>query len=288
MMTGKTKIFNPVIVPVPATTSGRLGNFYMYWSTDHDNTGGLGSSTGGIWMAHANDLNGPWTIVSGGAANNAIYVDTVEGDQTEGPEVICIAPGEWVMYYQQRYAGAGAQTTMVAESTDGKSWTRVRAALDWPSPKLPGDGHTGYAAVYRIGDRFVAYSLAGGTEYGYQAMWHSLDGRKFVLDRRLTGYDVDQTRVRDRRLFGIYRLFEWRGEIWGETSVQTPAAGGGSPTYQQRVVGRMRPDLRGFAGGWYDAPFGNTCLFNSGAGMFGVSYGSNGGKHGVILSRMVA
>lgn len=288
MMTSKTKCFNPVIVPVPPTAPNRLGNFYMYWSTDHDNTGGLGSSTGGVWMAYAQEITGPWTVVSGSAASNAIYVDTVQGDQTEGPEVICLAPNSWLMYYQQRYAGAGAQTTMVATSTDGRAWTRVGPALNWPSSWLPGDGHTGYAKVSRIGDRFIAYSLAGGTNRGYKAVWHSSDGLRFALDRRLTGFDRDLTDDKDHLLMGIYVLFEWRGEVWGETLIQTPAAGGTAPSYQQAVVGRMRADLRGFQGGYYAAPFTNTCYVNDGDTVYGVTYGNNGGKHGVILSRLEA
>lgn len=285
VMTGKLKAYTPIIVAVPADAPNRLGNYYMYWSTDHDASGGLGASTGGIWLAYTDSLVEPWTIVMGGAGSNAIFVDSVEGDQTETPRVIALASNSWVMYYQQRGTGNGAQTTMVATSTDGQAWTRVGHALNWPNDNLPGDGHTGYAEVTLIGNMFIAYALAGGTAYGYQSRWYSMDGIHFVLDRKFTGYNTDLTSAINYRVNGLFRTFQWRGEIWGETAVKTPSAGGVGATYNQTIVGRMRQDMTGFMGGWYNASFGNDCYFSDGDHLYGVAYGNNGGSHGVILSR---
>lgn len=284
----KTTIYGPCIIAVPDGTPGKLGNYYLYWSTDHDN------NTGGIFMAYANDPMGPWTpktfTVDSVHKFGTAYCDngyvTGGGNQTETPWVIWDGT-QFVMYYQQRGGiGTGAQSTLSATSANGLDWTRRGLALNFPSLNLPGDGHTGYATVYDIGDRFIAYSLCGGGEYSRQAIWYSMDGQTFTMDKRVFVYQVEMTgHAEDLRVSMAVRLFEWRGEIWGQFAIKTPSAGTGIPTQYQSVIARIRDDFRGFKGGIYPAIFGASSYIEHGGDLYGISLDAN---QGIVAAKLEA
>ena len=263
-MGGTKALYWPWVVAAP-TGSPAPGKFLAYWSTDHD-------AAGGVYMAYADDLLGPWTV------QGFVFRDVVVGDQTETPTVLHDG-NQFVMYYHNRNSGpnANTQTTCSATSPDGVTWTRRGFAMVHPSRTgLSGDGHTGYAVVYRMQDRFVAYSIDGGTDYGYQAMWHSMDGATFTMDRRRFGYSVDMTGRANLRLSMSPRLFYWRGQMWSQFSFRSPASGTGTPAESQSVVARVREDLRGAIGGFHAAPRGFNCFVSDGPWLYGIGADSTG------------
>lgn len=230
---GLPTIYGPSIVDARGIEDAP-GNFLFYWSSDHHPT------SGGIALAYADDIMGPWTIRPG-----VVYVDSVEGNQTETPCVLVRDDGTLIMYYQNRITDNN-QFTYYATSPDGVTWTRGGRALDFVGSSF-GNSHTGYANVYRIGtNKWVAYSLYGGTDAGQRAIWYSRDGINWSLDRRLFKGLVDYYGSETLRVpFGPI-LFNWRGSLYGLQAASTPASGGGTPAVTERFIAKVRDDLRGF------------------------------------------
>lgn len=234
------------------------------------------------------------------------------GTQTETPWVMPDLSGErkLIMYYQTRNPAElvttlGAQSTFFAKSDDGISWVRgvkpiatngvmndyTRAqALIFPFKRIiPGDGHTGYAAFYDVGSQRIGYSSSGGTSWSRQAMWLSGDGMTFRMDPRRLSYRADISGADDMKITGMFRLFQWRGEIWGTTNVQSPGSGTESPAMSQVLVGRMRPDMRWFAGAVYEANFKPSSTVDGGDGyLYGVGTSGDGLARTIIVRRLRA
>src|SRR5690606_1323207 len=97
-----------------------LDRYYLWYSTNHD------AGPGGVYLATAPALEGPWTD------RGLVFVDTVEGNQTETPSVLWNeATGTFHMYYHQNGLG-NTQSTALATSPDGVTWTRVGKVIDVP------------------------------------------------------------------------------------------------------------------------------------------------------------
>lgn len=170
-------IYWPWLVDTTALPGTYAHRWRLYYSTNH-------ASTGGISLAEADDVAGPWT------QRGVIYTDTVEGRQTETPSVMYVPEtGLWHLYYQQSGVGL-TQSTMLATSGDGIAWTRVGTVITAPiSGPWPGDGHCGYMVPHRLpGGRWVAYHLRGGAGFPHFAMSWSRDGLTWQTDPRPLGY----------------------------------------------------------------------------------------------------
>ena len=183
--------------------SGRLDSWYMWTSTDHD------AGAGGIGLASAPAPEGPWTD------RGLVYVDTVQGSQTETPTVIWNeVEGLFFLYYQQTGVGF-QQSTLLATSRDGRAWTRVGKVIDVPSAtSQPGDGHTGYAMVGRIGGLWYAHHLKGGTNFPHFGLAYSYDGREWHLDPRSLGYGAHIVAAGTRIEWNHGNVVWWAERLW--------------------------------------------------------------------------
>jgi hypothetical protein len=263
--TGFTSIYWPWIIKTAGVITSPLGEYYLYWSTDHD------SGPGGIGMAYSDHPLGPWTVYG------SVYADTVEGEQTETPTVIVRGLGDLVMFYHNTFSGLGNQTTCWATSSDGITWTRQGYAMNWPSNQLPGDGHTGYAKVYRHAYGYLAYTLFGGGDYPRQALWYSVDGGgRWVLDRRLFVNGVDWTGDNSYRLNMSVTCFQWRNSVWGFYAMKTPSSGGTGPADVKYYVGEMRQDMRGFTSEPYEVGFNPNCVIEHDGMLYAFMTGAVG------------
>lgn len=234
-----SSIYWPYIVNAAVAVRNPIDNFYMYYSTDHD------SGAGGIWLATAPSPTGPWT------GRGRVYQDTVSGTQTETPSVIWNDDESlFFMYYQQGgVSGAnGVQTTMLATSPDGLTWTRVGIAVDRPSSSdFPGDGHTGYFRPFRIGRRWFAYHLCGGGNFPHFAFSSSTDGRTWLISPRPLGYGVDQRSDGRRIEWNSGDVFMWRGMPWW-VGIVTTFVSGATPKDSRIAIAPLSSNLRHLLG----------------------------------------
>ena len=236
-----TALYWPSIIRAEGRLPSPIAKYYCYLSTNHD------VAEGGVWLAVADDLTGPWEAHD----QDRIYVDTVSGTQTETPSI------EWepltqqvYMYYQN--AGAGRnQSTVMASSTDGVSFTRQGVVIDVPDPAsgllFPGDGHTGYARVTRISrNNWVAVTLDGGTDYAYRALHRSRDGIRWVTDPNSLLANQEAIADQERRV-NVDDIFMVSGKPWGLATSPIANAGAGQKNGIV-VAGPITDDLRHFDG----------------------------------------
>ena len=192
--------------------------YYLYYSTNH---GG-----GGIWLAIAPAITGPWV------GQGRVYVDATSGSSTETPSVLWNEDESlFFMYYQQEGASGanGTQSTILATSPDGITWTRVGIVLDIPSGnKVPGDGHTGYFVPFRLGKEWYGYSLYGGGNYPHFALWRSRDGRTWVRDPELLRYGTDQLDENMLVNWNSGGVVQLNGRLWWIGLATTFVSGGGT------------------------------------------------------------
>jgi hypothetical protein len=163
-------------------------DYILYFSTDHDD------GKGGIWMYVCNGLptvannwksydqavaEGDFDYLPNKPLRNPIFIDTVQGSQTETPHANVL---DGIVYMTYHNVGAGRnQSTLLATSQDGVNFSRINGnkdsvILDYIGE--PGDGHTGY---FRWGPnpfsgvkyKYVGYSLYGGGYDYHSAMWTS-------------------------------------------------------------------------------------------------------------------
>ncbi|KAA8750115.1 hypothetical protein [Paenibacillus sp. UASWS1643] len=226
--TGSIYWFRPI--EVGHLIPNAKGRFYATYSTNHNARGGIG-------LAYANDPKGPWI------RHGEVYVDTVEGNSTETPFVMWNETEKlFFMYYQQSGLGIN-QSTALATSTDMITWTRVGLLLDKP-PNFPGDGHTGYFAVFRTAEKWYGFSVMGGGDFGRKAMWVSHNGRQWLCDPRmmLGGNDatLNSTENFSRSNAG---LFVYRGQTWW-LGMLSAYASGGVTTVARPAIALISDDWR--------------------------------------------
>lgn len=194
----------PWLVNVTGLIPSPLDTFYRYRSTDH---GG-----GGIWLDTGPTPAGPWV------GRGQVYIDTSSGTQTETPSVIWNSDEAlFFMYYQQAtVAGAaGQQSTCLATSPDGITWTRVGIAIDvYTANAFPGDGHTGYFRPFKIGGQWFGYHLMGGGNWPHFGISTSHDGRTWFTDNRPLGYGSDQIPGGRRIEWNSGDVVMWNGRPW--------------------------------------------------------------------------
>lgn len=234
---GLSTIYWPWILRVDTILDNPLGKYYMWFSTNHD------AGAGGIGLAYADSLTGPWTA----HANNPIYVDTAVGVQTETPSVIWNEKvNQFYMYYHQAGVGIG-QSTCLATSSDGINWTRYGMVLDVPnSTDFPGDGHTGYFRPFRLQNRWFGYHLMGGGNYPHFGISYSNDGKLWHIDPRPLGYNSDFVGDNGYRTeWNVSNIIEYKGRMYWIGMISNFTSGGGAKD-SKIVMAQICPDFRTF------------------------------------------
>ncbi len=193
--------------------------YALYFSTDHDR------GKGGIWLYVCSGIpadaanwksydravaDSEFDYLPEKPAGNPIFVDTVQGRQTETPHVNII-DGAAYMTYHNLGAGHG-QSTLLATSKDGVNFARINGdrdsvILDYDPKQEVGNGHTGYFRwrpnpFAGVDYRFVGYSLHGGGDDFQGAMWGSNDAihwDKLQIFDAIEGYAVEGDRIVRRR-----------------------------------------------------------------------------------------
>lgn len=176
LLASNQTLYWPCLVHAKKHYPAAIDEWYLYYSSDH------ASGQGGIGLATAPHPSGPWTD-----SGSAIYVDTVEGQQTETPQVVWNEDTNlFHMYYQNKMTNADQSTYLVTSPNGVDSWTRLGKVIDVDTPrKLPGDGHTGYARIYRVGKKWVAHHLCGGTAKAHFGVSYSDDGVDWLMNPRI-------------------------------------------------------------------------------------------------------
>lgn len=228
-LSGSASVYWPCIVTTERLESP-LGRYYMFFSTDH------AAGQGGIFMAYADSVLGPWTPVG------RVYWDSA-GLQTETPDVIWSEHDQcWVMYYQQNGAKygpddsltpIGVQSTLCATSTDLLSWTKDPNFVIQKVPGMYGDGHTGYFRSYWTPEGLCARSLFGGTDYAMTATYRHRGGtlKGFVsggiylnqwdiIDVQPSFFESDKkaTNMLDQKITWSSHGVDWAVVTYGQTS----------------------------------------------------------------------
>jgi len=235
---GFSTIYWPWVMKVTGKIASPLGNYYMWFSTDH--AGGSGK----VGLAYANSLTGPWTI------HGQVYQDTHSGSETETPSVVWDEPNSrFIMYYQQisPSGGIAGQATLYATSTNGTTWTRQGIAADVPSGSEYPSAHTGYFRPFRVGDGWVAYSLLRGTNSPRFALWYSTDAVDWTLDPRPLGFGAEWLAYGWRIEWNTTNVIELDGRpTW--LGLISDFSSGGSVRDAYWAVAPLSADLRTFAG----------------------------------------
>ncbi|WP_312312131.1 hypothetical protein [Empedobacter brevis] len=156
------------------------GKYYLYFSSDHNNTG-----NGKIGMFFSDDLKN-WNF----------YGDIIKTKTPENylqPETPCVIWNsklrKYLMYFHvdNDYGNMGyAQTTLIAESTDGLNFTYVKVAFNIPMNRMKGNGHNGYFIAQDMGGYFIGNSLFGGGDNDVRATHFSNDGLNWITHQRET------------------------------------------------------------------------------------------------------
>lgn len=208
------KIYFPCIINAQSILGDNaIDKYYLYYSTDHADDGG------GIGLATSSSVEGNWTDYG------RVYVDTFKGVQTETPWVVWNKEAnKFFMYYHNNYYQNGdidyyrSQATCLATSSDGVNWERHSSSpiIKIPDIEFPGDGHSGYARVFRIGDKWIMYHLMGGTNYSHFGISYSKDGISWQTDPRPLCGNADSSEDSTSRKFEMSATtpFLWRGQMW--------------------------------------------------------------------------
>jgi hypothetical protein len=215
----------------------------IYYSTDHS----AGAGDPGIGLLTADNPYGPYTD------RGVVWRDLSGGTQTETPSVIFNeVTGLLQMYYQQAGAlgAVGLQSTCMATSPDGLTWTRVAITHDIVLGKYPGSGHTGYFRPFRFNNTLFGYGLLGsGAFNGFGLSFSTDNGITWSFDPRRLAIGADWLAdggVANKIKWSRLVAFEWRGTLWAIFAVG-PNAAGGVDTVHTWWAAPLRGDLRGFS-----------------------------------------
>lgn len=223
----KTLFDTPVNIPVPGPyytclveMSGLPSfpyKYALYFSTDHD------PAEGGIWLYLCNDnplepsnwtsyedavAAGEFDHVKNKPGANPIYQDPVQGNgHTETPHVNVIDGTVYMTYHKNGIERT--QRTLLATSPNGINFKRINGKKDsvvlrYDQKTDAGDGHTGYFRwainpFPGIAQKYMGYSLHGGSDNYYSAIWASDDAitwERLDILRPIEGFAVrDKDRI---------------------------------------------------------------------------------------------
>ncbi|QYR20815.1 hypothetical protein KZ483_24155 [Paenibacillus sp. sptzw28] len=249
------KMYWPWVVPNMRSILGSaaLDDIYLYYSSDH------ASGNGGIGLATAPRPEGPYTD------RGMIYVDLSFGNQTETPCVVWNPDTNlFHLYYQQSGVGRTQETCLATSPNGFNNWTLVKqGCIHVEDVDFPGDGHTGYAKVFRLGKTWVAQHLMGGGNYGRFGISYSKDGITWQTDPRPMSNFADWTEASDyRKIESVSTPFKFRGELWTTYSTSLLESGGVN-TDRNIYVGPLK-DLRKPAALYPTVPVGSAGAWDVG------------------------
>jgi hypothetical protein len=220
-VTSKTKLFDsddlswtsepiywPCVIEAGEVFDNPLSNWYMYYSEDH--------TSGAIGLRHADDPLDPTDWTDEGPVFDA------HSGQDETPWAVYDPANSRLNLYYHAQIGTTQKTGLAttATSNDGTSFTDQGVVIDTPS-NTPGDGHTGYARVYRFGRDWIAYHLMGGGNYPRYGVSYSRDGVNWTTDPRPLTNGIDMTDDPNRRMEWLEtNIVNYNGALWwvGATS----------------------------------------------------------------------
>jgi hypothetical protein len=219
-----------------------LDNYYFWYSTNHD------TGQGGIGLATAPTPEGPFTD------HGMVFQDLVSGGiQAETPSVLYLPrldPAKpFFMYYQKALVpGTVEQSTFLAKSADGVSWTVVGVVLTaLNNTEVMGSGELTYLHPMDFGNQLVGYHVYGGGDYGHMGISYSIDGTTWTTDRRQLTDGPEWFDVTGGRTIGWNSgtVFQWKGQLWWIGLLANHASG--SATKDNRIaIAPISTDLRRF------------------------------------------
>jgi hypothetical protein len=238
-MTDGAGLYSPFVIDVQGKIATPIARYYMLLSTNHAVGGG-----DGLFLVTAPAPSGPWTPYVGALGGARVYQDTVQGNSTETPSIVWNpVNGLFHIYYQQ--AGTGAnQATVLATTADFITYERIGTVIaDTDNSLTPGDGHTGYAKVYRLARNYwVAVHLNGGTGYSHRSVSYSYDGVVWRTDWTPYFGSVEASARNDRSSSPAGVLFTVNGRLWslGINKEYTSGVNTGQPVV---TAGPVAPNL---------------------------------------------
>lgn len=238
-------------------------NYLMYVSEDH-------GSAGGIWLATAQSLRGPWAAVDGGGNEGQIVDYTASGSGQETPEVFWSPKLQKLVMISHNQSLGRSQSSYVLTSTDGVTWVAGSPlqVLDIPASFMS-EGHTGYIRVHqRPSGTFVGMGLSSGTDNSRLISWYSADGQVWETSRgaismtwngrwaRTADYvvNIDDVIYHNGEKYGIGRHRQGvaaggattPGQLWLFKMGKSDSAPVNEPIVEVPMGGTGEPDENGF------------------------------------------
>jgi hypothetical protein len=187
--------------------------YALYFSTDH------ASDAGGIWLYLCNgkpNVADNWISYDQAVAEgkfdyllkkptaNPIFVDSLQGHQTETPHAN-IFDGNVYMSYHNNLRRGDWQATMMTTSPDGVNFEKIvndNGGIILPPVELL--NHTGYFRwgenkFHDVAYKYIGYSLRKGTQDYRSAMWASNDAIHWTEVRRFNSWRTDRAIPEDER-----------------------------------------------------------------------------------------
>ena len=165
----------------------KKAKYFLFFSTDHE----YAAAASGISMAYSDAVSGPWTRYGTG---KLVTLAGLGYTSNSASEAECETPSVWwdektglyyMAWHSQNLIDASpynyAQTTRIASSPDGITWTAVKRMFDIPMRDIAGNGHNGYVQVYRHDGGYYATLLLGGGN-GYMTDAYSYDGLHWMVN----------------------------------------------------------------------------------------------------------
>jgi len=207
-------IYWPSVVKADEIFDSSLGTYYMYYSEDHVSGSGIG-------VAYADNPMGPWTDYG--------EVLSPYTDENETPTAVYDPTNDRLnLYFHSKNIGITQSTALATTPTsgDGTSFSNQGLVLEVPDD-TPGDGHTGYLSVSRIGEQWVGYHLMGGTNLARFGVSYSNDGVDWDTDPRPLVNNADITNDINRRIeWSHSNIVNWGGSLRWFGSVSPYSSGG--------------------------------------------------------------
>lgn len=223
----------------------------MVYSSDHQGGAGAGCAIAFAPAGVSPLLASSWT-------EYAVIVNVASGGSNpETPRLFYDDNSDkWLLFYSTSAAYTTGQHTRIfsANNIEGPyADTGKHIALPANDVgRYPADGDTTYFNPFRLGDIWVAYSILGGTDYGFNAIWHSNNGLDWFMDPRPLAWeshlfpDVATTLGSIGVTAGTVAV-SYGGVLYGISASSTPASGT-TQSPSRRWLGRLRPNLRGWEG----------------------------------------
>ncbi|MBT56587.1 MAG: hypothetical protein CMF72_24705 [Mameliella sp.] len=249
-------IYFPSIMRVDGLIDSPLGNYYMWYSSDH----AIDPGGGGIAMAYADNREGPWTeyglIISPTSLATVMGVGPTDAEQPEGVAVRWDEANERFLIFLsigEIKENSSQHTVIIATETGYNAFsdTGGRIFID-ADTVLFTNGHTGYQIPSTIAGSWVSIGLMGGGDSAYRGLYHGTsDGLSWQADPRplgsqkaqwLVGLGVDPL---DNWLVA-QQLIDWRGQTYLIGSYG-PVASGAAGANRDWCIGPVRDDLRDYA-----------------------------------------